>query len=212
MPFYDGNTGTYLAPGGGGGGSSTTATAGGNSTGISKGGAGGTSAVNGSNGILGGGGGGGGTNSKTGGTGGNGFILIYFNPYELYVNGETTLNGALQVNSTITATGTVTGTNITSTSDISIKENIQDLDLSLYNVGDLRPVSYLNTINNRFSVGLIADELQLLYPFLVFGEKEAGDLLSIDYISLIPILIRELKEQKIIIQALKTILERNNIR
>ena len=205
MSFYDGNTGTYLAPGGGGGGSSTTtATTGGNSTGISKGGNGGTSAVNGSNGILGGGGGGGGTNSKTGGAGGNGFILIYFNPYELYVNGETILNGALQVNSTITATGSVSGTQWLSTSDYRIKENVEDLDLEIYKTNNLRPVSYLNKLNNKFSLGLIAHELQELYPFLVVGEKDGANNQAVDYIGLIAILIKEIQE-------LKTILKNNNL-
>ena len=205
VPFYDGNTGLfYTGPGGGGGGTnSTTATSGGNSTGISKGGNGGTNAANGSIGTLGGGGGGGGTNSKLGGAGGSGFILIYFNPYELYVNGETTLNGALQVNSTITSSSTITGTTLT-TSDYRIKDNVEDLDLEIYKTDNLRPVSYLNKLSKKSSIGLIAHELQEQYPFLVFGEKDGANNQAVDYIGLIAILIKE-------IQQLKTVLKNNNL-
>ena len=205
VPFYDGNTGLfYTGPGGGGGGSSTTtATSGGNSSGISKGGNGGTNAAYGSIGTLGGGGGGGGTNSKSGGAGGNGFILIYFNPYELYVNGETTLNGALQVNSTITSSSTITGTTLT-TSDYRIKDNVEDLDLEIYKTDNLRPVSYLNKLSKKSSIGLIAHELQEQYPFLVFGEKDGANNQAVDYIGLIAILIKE-------IQQLKTVLKNNNL-
>ena len=85
------------------------------------------------------------------------------------------------------------------------------MDLSLYTINSLRPVSYLNKLSNRKSVGLIADELLEHYPHLVFGESHAGELLSIDYISLIPILIKEIQILKTVIQTLKTVLTNNNI-
>jgi len=50
-----------------------------------------------------------------------------------------------------------------------------------------------NTINSRKQYGFIAQELQQVYPELVF-EKEDG-LLSIDYVSFIAIIVETIKEQ-----------------
>ena len=60
----------------------------------------------------------------------------------------------------------------------------------------LRPVSYMNTILNKRDVGLIANELQEIYPFMVSGEKDGQDLQTVNYTSLIGIMIKEIKELK----------------
>ena len=81
---------------------------------------------------------------------------------------------------------------------------MQNLDATVYNTDKLRPVSYLNTVSNKQSMGLIAHELQEEYPFLVDGEKDGATNQSVDYIGLIAILIKE-------IQDLKAILKKNKI-
>jgi hypothetical protein len=45
-------------------------------------------------------------------------------------------------------------------------------------------------------MGLIAHELQEVYPFLVNGEKDGANHQSINYTSLIALLIKEIQELK----------------
>ena len=91
------------------------------------------------------------------------------------------------------------GATFNNTSDYRIKENVVSLD-DTYTVDDLRPVSYTNTIhtfNDTFNdIGLIAHELQELYPELVNGIKDGKENQSINYLGLIGILIREIQDLK----------------
>ena len=64
------------------------------------------------------------------------------------------------------------------------------------NVDSLNPLKYYNTVFNRDEIGLIAHELQEIYPFLVTGEKDGDELQSIHYNSLIGILVKELQDLK----------------
>ena len=64
-------------------------------------------------------------------------------------------------------------------------------------------MSYLNKLNNKQSLGLIAHELQEHYPFLVEGEKDAETKQSVDYIGLIAVLIKEIQELKKEVKMLK---------
>ena len=45
-------------------------------------------------------------------------------------------------------------------------------------------------------IGLIAHELQLHFPQLVTGERDGTNIQTINYIGLIPILIREIQQLK----------------
>ena len=103
-------------------------------------------------------------------------------------NGSITATGA---NGSITATSISAGT-ITTTSDYRIKENITPLD-ETYTTDYLNPVAYLNTKMNKNDIGLIAHEVQKLYPSLVTGEKDGLNLQTLNYSGLIPILINEIK-------------------
>ena len=66
--------------------------------------------------------------------------------------------------------------------------------------------------NNKFTkkkdVGLIAHELQNLYPFLVSGEKDGETYQSINYTGLIGILINEIQELKKEVNLLKEKMEK----
>lgn len=110
------------------------------------------------------------------------------------INGTTALD-------TVTA-NTITATNIVSTSDYRIKENVETLD-SRYTTDNLRPVTYLNKKLGKQDIGLIAHELQEIYPELVNGEKDGEEMQSINYIGLIPILIKEIQELKKEIKSVK---------
>ena len=96
---------------------------------------------------------------------------------------------------TLTVSGTVTATSFNATSDYRIKEDVKTLDKT-YTINQLRPVIYKNSITQKPDMGLIAHELQEVYPFLVNGEKDGANHQSINYTSLIALLIKEIQELK----------------
>jgi len=89
-------------------------------------------------------------------------------------------------------------------SDYRIKENIKILDES-FTVDELNPVTFFNKKTEKQDMGLIAHELQEVYPFLVNGEKDGEEHQSVNYTSLIALLIKEIKELK---QRVNTLEER----
>ena len=97
---------------------------------------------------------------------------------------------------TISATGQIHCLSVQATSDYRIKENVVDLELSKYNVDSLRPVSFTNTKTQAHDLGLIAHELQEQFPFLVSGEKDGEQIQTVNYMSIISILIKEMQELK----------------
>jgi hypothetical protein len=99
--------------------------------------------------------------------------------------------------------GNVNATSYKSSSDYRIKENVTPLDIKFI-VDNLNPVTYLNKNLGKQDFGLIAHELQEIYPELVTGEKDGEQLQSVNYIGLIPILIKEVKELKKEIILVKT--------
>jgi len=103
--------------------------------------------------------------------------------------GTTSPSEKLEINGNCKASSFIT------TSDYRIKENIQLLN-NTYNVDNLRPVAYFNTKSGNKDVGLIAHELQEIYPELVTGEKDGENLQSVNYTGLIPILIKEIQDLK----------------
>jgi len=108
-------------------------------------------------------------------------------------NGTATFKNATFGN--ITATGTVTATTFNATSDYRIKDMVKSLS-ETFIVDTLRPVEYFNKLLNRRDVGLIAHELQDIYPFLVTGDKDGKEYQTINYTGLIGILIHEIQQLK----------------
>ncbi|MBK9800277.1 MAG: tail fiber domain-containing protein [Bacteroidetes bacterium] len=108
---------------------------------------------------------------------------------------------------------TVFGSGITSTgslwiaSDRKFKNNIKTLENPLVNILKLRGVSY-NYNNEKYpemkfsnakTFGFIAQELQDIFPELVFKTNE--DFLAVNYEGLIPVLTEAIKEQQAQIEA-----------
>ena len=89
--------------------------------------------------------------------------------------------------------GTCTTKN--TTSDYRIKNNITNLE-SIYNVDYLTPVIYENKLTNKKEIGLIAHEVQNIYPFLVNGKKDGVIYQTLNYDGIIGILIKEIQELK----------------
>jgi len=98
---------------------------------------------------------------------------------------------------------TITTLGVNNGSDYRIKEDVKELD-NTFTVDKLRPVIYKNTKTGKQDMGFIAHELQEIFPFLVTGEKDGEELQTINYISLIPLLIKEIQELKSTLSTLST--------
>jgi hypothetical protein len=109
----------------------------------------------------------------------------------------------VEISSNLTVTGVINTSMVNLTSDYRIKKNVEELN-EMYDVDDLKPVTYTNTLTNRRDIGFIAHEVQDKYPFLVTGEKDNESLQALNYIGLIPILTQEIKTLKNENKLLKT--------
>lgn len=105
-------------------------------------------------------------------------------------------NVALDVSGSIEYTGT-----ITDVSDRRLKKNIHNLTGSLEKVLVLRGVSFEMKdpeLSEREEFGVIAQEIEKVYPELVFTDPEGYK--SVNYVGLIAPLIEALKEQQKILE------------
>jgi len=91
--------------------------------------------------------------------------------------------------------GSVDAHSYNARSDYRIKENIKSLDEST-TIESLNPVTYYNKESKKIDYGLIAHEVQEIFPTLVNGEKDGKDMQSVNYIGIIPLLINEIKNMK----------------
>ncbi len=101
--------------------------------------------------------------------------------------------------------GTIYGT-VVAPSDISIKENIRDLSLEVdFNkLLDLHPkqYTYKDDTEHKIHYGLIAQEVEQLYPNLVYSIKSDTDtdestnnnIKSVNYVEMIPILLLKIQD------------------
>jgi len=103
--------------------------------------------------------------------------------------GKTTPAVALDVS------GNVSATAFNTTSDYRIKENAVTLD-ETFSVDNLRAVTYTNLNSRKQDIGLIAHELQEVYPFLVTGEKDGAELQTVNYTGIIGVLVKEIQHLK----------------
>ncbi len=96
----------------------------------------------------------------------------------------------------IISTGNITAVTMNTTSDYRIKEHIKLLNLEQYSIDNLKPVVYYNKLTKNNDIGLIAHEVQELFPFLVYGEKDGDTNQSVNYIGLVGVLIKEIQDLK----------------
>jgi hypothetical protein len=96
--------------------------------------------------------------------------------------------------------GIVTATDFNSTSDISLKTNIQTVENALETVEQLRGVSFDWKETGKHSYGVIAQELEEVLPELV----KDGDVKSVNYNGIIGVLIEAIKELKTEVEELKS--------
>jgi len=106
----------------------------------------------------------------------------------------TSTNGSMSAYN-ISANNNISAPSFTSASDYRLKKDVVTLD-ETFTVDKLRPVTYNNTKLEKQDIGLIAHEVQEIYPFLVTGEKDGENLQTVNYTGLIGILIKEIQELK----------------
>ena len=125
--------------------------------------------------------------------------------------------GSTATTATLNVLGIVQANSVTLTSDQRLKTNIHDLDADTRSkLSQLHAVNYnfkpdstvfKNQLSNkdffnRSRTGFLAQDVQKIYPEFVYADKDGS--LSLDYISLIPILIESFKDQQSVISELKT--------
>jgi hypothetical protein len=96
----------------------------------------------------------------------------------------------------------VTGT-ITQSSDARLKREVSNLRYGLHEVMHLRPVTWTwkEKPEQGMQVGLIAQEVETVLPELVASEMDAERTKGLNYIGLVPVLIKGMQEQQLQIEA-----------
>jgi hypothetical protein len=106
----------------------------------------------------------------------------------------------------LNVSGTVGATGYVNTSDLRLKTNISSLSNAMKTLNLLSPVSYdkkvsiADSLYEKHEFGFIAQEVQNVLPQLVTEGKDKDHLLSMDYISIIPLLTKAMQEQDAIIK------------
>ena len=96
--------------------------------------------------------------------------------------------------------GTLSAVNVNSLSDSRFKENVETIENAVGKVNQLRGVEYDWSNGTGASVGVIAQEVQEVYPQLI---KDGGDRLTVNYNGLVGLLLQAVKELSAEVEALK---------
>jgi len=91
---------------------------------------------------------------------------------------------------------------LTENSDISLKENVKTLPSQLEKIKKLNAVSYNKKATGIKEIGFVAQELEKLFPGLVFTDKTTG-LKSVNYGRLTSVITKAIQEQQQQIDSLK---------
>jgi len=105
-------------------------------------------------------------------------------------------------------TGTTTSTTFVESSALRYKEDIQPLNPQLDKVMQLKPVSYTWSPTQDQHIGLVAEEVNKLYPEFI-GHNQKGEVEGIQYSKMVSILIQSIQEQQEQINELKNIIKEN---
>ena len=142
----------------------------------------------------------------TGKAGNTGMILMYNSTTkEVQANTAFTIDTS---NNAILA-GQMSATTFRVSSDYRIKNNVVSIPYE-YNVEKLNPVYYHNTELKQPEMGFLAHDVQSEYPFLVSGVKDGPQLQTLNYTGIIPLLVREVKDLKNVIQRQNADIQRQN--
>jgi hypothetical protein len=105
----------------------------------------------------------------------------------------------LHVVGDVLITGVTTSTDFNSASDINLKTNIKTIENPIEKIIQISGVTFNWKKDDRPSVGVIAQEIEEVFPELVQGE----DPKTVNYNGLVGLLIECIKEQQVEIDYLK---------
>jgi hypothetical protein len=108
--------------------------------------------------------------------------------------------------------GDVSAVDYYNNSDARLKKNIQNLSHATESILKLRPVTYQWKRDERGGaqqIGLIAQEVQTVFPNAVRADTTSG-MLSVNYTSMVPVLIKSVQEQQATIHRLESRIEALN--
>ena len=118
---------------------------------------------------------------------------LVFNPSSNSLGiGTTNPTSKLYVNGDVLVTGIITATDFNSASDIKLKENIQNIDNPIDKIIKINGVRFDWKIDNKPSMGVIAQNIEKVLPELVSGE----DSKTVNYNGIIGLLIECVKNQQ----------------
>jgi hypothetical protein len=105
----------------------------------------------------------------------------------------------------MSAAGAATFNNdVTAFSDIRLKDNIETIPNALEKVCAMRGVNFTRNDNNdQPGTGVIAQEMQEVFPVVVKENNDENNTLSVSYGNLVGVLIESIKELKAEIDELK---------
>ena len=125
------------------------------------------------------------------GLGNTGSYITIADNYGVYANFCSWKSGSIQM-CRFTVNGTISCYSLTQTSDVTTKTNIVTLANALDNICQLRGVSYTSILDNSESIGVIAQEVELVIPQVVSTDENG--IKGVAYTNLIGYLIESIKE------------------
>lgn len=100
------------------------------------------------------------------------------------------------------STGQLNATDFNSLSDVTLKDNIQDLSVDYDMLNSIRSVSFDWKDNGKSAYGFVAQELEEVLPELIHTNEDTSQK-SVSYIQLIPHLLEAIKDLKKQVDVLK---------
>lgn len=121
--------------------------------------------------------------------------------YNLY------LSESLEVSKSLTVAGNITAHNIIELSSLDYKTDVNNIDNQLDNILRLRPVSYRLKNKEDKNYGLIAEEVEEIYPEFIFKDR---NIKGINYSKMTAVLVQSIKDLNEIVK--KQEIEINNLK
>ena len=111
--------------------------------------------------------------------------------------GALLVSGGMGVTKNVFVGGDVTCIGTCTASDLNLKTDINNITDAKTTLNKIRPVNYRfkSDIKNRSKMGVIAQEIFNILPDLVHSDTEG--MLSVDYTSLISLLVKGFQEQQV---------------
>jgi hypothetical protein len=128
--------------------------------------------------------------------------------YAGYFEGKAYVGGSLEV------FGNICAANFMCQSDARLKQDVTNLKYGVRHLLQLRPVSWRwkDPKQRQPTLGLVAQEVEPVMPELVLHGTDAKDSLGLNYLGLIPVLVKGIQEQQEQIDALRKVNDSLNAR